>query len=217
MTDTVLSIPYRVRVKICGITRPQDALAVVNAGADAIGLIFYEKSPRYVTIDTARLIMKTIPPFITIVGLFVDAKKDEINTVLDNIPLDILQFHGDESDEQCQQYSRPYIKAVRMREQIKFDNLAEQYQGASALLLDTYIKDARGGTGVVFDWLMIPPERNKPIILAGGLTPENVREAITQVRPYAVDVSGGVETGKGIKDAGKITAFMKEVTGTQNE
>jgi phosphoribosylanthranilate isomerase len=161
--------------------------------------------------------MKTIPPFITIVGLFVDAKKDEINTVLDNIPLDILQFHGDESDEQCQQYSRPYIKAVRMREQIKFDNLAEQYQGASALLLDTYIKDARGGTGVVFDWLMIPPERNKPIILAGGLTPENVREAITQVRPYAVDVSGGVETGKGIKDAGKITAFMKEVTGTQNE
>jgi phosphoribosylanthranilate isomerase len=193
-----------------------DALAAANAGADAIGLIFYKKSPRYVTIDTARLIVKTIPPFVTIVGLFVDAKKDEINTVLDNIPLDILQFHGDESDEQCQQYSRPYIKAVRMREQIKFDSLAEQYQGASALLLDTYVKDAQGGTGVVFDWLMIPPERNKPIILAGGLTSENVREAITQVRPYGVDVSGGVETGKGIKDAVKITAFMKEATGTQN-
>jgi len=217
MTDTVLLIPSRIRVKICGITRPQDALAAVNTGADAVGLIFYEKSPRYVTIDTARLIVKTIPPFVTIVGLFVDAKKDEINTVLDNIPLDILQFHGDESDEQCQQYSRPYIKAVRMWEQIKLDDVAEQYSGASALLLDTYIKDARGGTGIVFDWLMIPPERNKPIILAGGLTPENVREAITQVRPYGVDVSGGVETRKGIKDAAKIAAFMKEVTDAQNE
>jgi phosphoribosylanthranilate isomerase len=217
MTDTDLSIPSRVRVKICGITRPQDALAAANAGTDAIGLIFYEKSPRYVTIDSARLIVKTIPPFVTIVGLFVDAMKDEINTVLDNIPLDILQFHGDESDEQCQQYSRPYIKAVRMREQIKLDDVADQYSGASALLLDTYVKDARGGTGIVFDWLMIPPERNKPIILAGGLTPENVREAITQVKPYGVDVSGGVETGKGIKDAGKIAAFMKEVTDAQNE
>ena len=148
MTGTVSSLPSRVRVKICGITRPQDALAAANAGADAIGLVFYEKSPRYVTIDTARLIVKTIPPFVTIVGLFVDAKKDEINTVLDNIPLDILQFHGDESDEQCQQYSRPYIKAVRMREQIKLDDVADQYSGASALLLDTYIKDARGGTGI---------------------------------------------------------------------
>ena len=217
MTNTVLSNPSRVRVKICGITRLQDALAAVNTGADAVGLIFYEKSPRYVTIDTARLIVKTIPPFVTIVGLFVDARKDEIKTVLDNIPLDILQFHGDESDEQCQQYSRPYIKAVRMWEQIKLDDVAEQYSGASALLLDTYIKDARGGTGIVFDWLMIPPERNKPIILAGGLTPENVREAITQVRPYGVDVSGGVETRKGIKDAAKIAAFMKEVTDAQNE
>ena len=217
MTGSDLNNLTRTRVKICGITRSQDALAAAYAGADAIGLVFYEKSLRHVTVDSAKAIVKAIPPFVTIVGLFVGAGKDKIRAVLENIPIDILQFHGDESDEQCQQYGRPYIKAIRVREQLELDDLLNRYPGASALLLDSYVQGTRGGTGIAFDWSIVPPVCNKPIILAGGLTPANVRRAITQVKPYGVDVSGGVETGKGIKDAGKIAAFMQEVTNAQDE
>lgn len=217
MTDSELIEHMRTRIKICGITRTQDAIAAAYAGADAIGLVFYEKSPRYVTIEDAGSIVCNIPPFVSIVGLFVDAREDDVNAVLDSVPIDILQFHGDETDEQCRRYPRPYIKAIRIRQQHALDDVANRYPGASALLLDSFVKDIRGGTGVVFDWSMVPPERSKPVILAGGLTPENVRHAVAKVKPYGVDVSGGVETNKGIKDAGKIAAFIKEVTDAQGE
>lgn len=201
----------RVRVKICGITRPQDALAAARLGADAIGLVFYPDSPRAVTIETAKAIIKVLPPFITKTGLFVNATPDEIHKVLDAIDLDVLQFHGNEEPEQCAGYPKPFIKAVRMQDNVDLNTAARRYADASALLLDTYVEGLHGGTGQVFDWSRIPANTNKPLILAGGLTPANVAAAIRQVRPYAVDVSGGVESAKGIKDAGKITEFIREV------
>ncbi|HUE94262.1 phosphoribosylanthranilate isomerase [Pseudomonas sp.] len=200
-----------VRSKICGITRIEDALSAAEAGADAIGLVFYAKSPRAVSVQQARAIIAALPPFVTTVGLFVDASRQELDEILAAVPLDLLQFHGDESPAFCEALQRPYIKALRVK---PGDDLAAQvaaYGQASGVLLDTYVPGIPGGTGEAFDWSLVPQGLSKPIILAGGLVAENVAAAIRQVRPYAVDVSGGVEASKGIKDAEKIRAFMRAV------
>lgn len=201
----------RTRVKICGITRPQDALAAAQAGADAIGLVFYPHSPRAVEIDQAREIVASLPPFVTTVGLFVDADAARIRQVLDSVPLDLLQFHGDESPADCRGYGRPYLKALRMREAADVLATARQYHDAAGLLLDTYKADQPGGTGEKFDWRRVPARLTIPVVLAGGLSPDNVAEAIVTAQPFGVDVSGGVEAQKGIKDVYKIRSFIAEV------
>lgn len=200
----------RTRIKICGITNLDDAKLAIEAGADAIGLVFYEKSPRYVAINTADHIIRNSDPFINFVGLFVDADESYIKKVVDRVAIDTLQFHGQESELACALYNRPYIKAIRMSENINLSEQCEKYSSASALLLDTYVKGLPGGTGKSFDWNLIPNDLNKPIILAGGLDETNVKSAISQVQPYAVDVSGGVESEKGIKDPVKIKNFISE-------
>lgn len=201
----------RTRVKICGITRAQDAIKAVEFGADAIGLVFYGKSPRAVSIDDARAIIQKIPPFVSVVGLFVDPSPKDVAAVLHRVSLDLLQFHGDELPSECSAYGKPYIKAIKMREGDDIAAQVAQFASARGILLDTYDPKVPGGTGRVFDWSKIPKGLDKPIILAGGLTPENVWQAITKVRPFAVDVSGGVEADKGIKDVEKIAAFMRGV------
>ncbi|AKF52399.1 MULTISPECIES: phosphoribosylanthranilate isomerase [Pseudomonas] len=203
-----------VRSKICGITRIEDALAAAEAGADAIGLVFYPKSPRAVTVLQARAIIAALPPFITTVGLFVNASRCELNETLDAVALDMLQFHGDETPEECDGYHRPYIKALRVKAGDDIAGVCRTYRNARGVLLDTYVEGVPGGTGETFDWALIPDDLDKPVILAGGLTSANVAQAIAQVRPYAVDVSGGVEKSKGIKDREKILAFMSAVHGT---
>lgn len=202
-----------VRSKICGITRVEDALAAAAAGADAIGLVFYAKSPRAVSVLQAQQIIAALPPFVTTVGLFVDIARAELQQILADVPLDLLQFHGDESLAQCEGYGRPYIKALRVRPADDLVALMGQYPSASGILLDTYVEGVPGGTGLAFDWSLVPQHLPKPVILAGGLTPENVAAAIAAVKPYAVDVSGGVEASKGIKDADKVHAFIREVRG----
>ncbi|MCJ2372275.1 phosphoribosylanthranilate isomerase [Pseudomonas sp. RGM 3321] len=203
-----------VRSKICGITRIEDALAAAEAGADAIGLVFYPKSPRAVTVLQARAIIAALPPFITTVGLFVNASRCELNETLDAVALDMLQFHGDETPDECDGYHRPYIKALRVKAGDDIAQVCRTYRNARGVLLDTYVEGVPGGTGETFDWTLIPDDLDKPVILAGGLTSANVAQAIAQVRPYAVDVSGGVEKSKGIKDREKILAFMSAVHGT---
>jgi phosphoribosylanthranilate isomerase len=200
----------RTRVKICGITNLEDANVSVLAGADAIGLVFYEKSPRNVSISTARQITNQLSPFINCVGLFVDADEGYIRKVLEQVPIDTLQFHGQETEQACALFNRPYIKAIRMNEDICLSDEVKKYHSARALLLDSYVKGVPGGTGASFDWRIIPKELSKPLILAGGLNESNVKNAISQVHPYAVDVSGGVEREKGIKDASKIKKFISE-------
>ncbi|WP_312936526.1 phosphoribosylanthranilate isomerase [Pseudomonas sp.] len=200
-----------VRSKICGITRVEDALAAAHAGADAIGLVFYAKSPRAVSVEQARAIIRALPPFVSTVGLFVNASRCELGEILDAVPLDLLQFHGDETPEQCDGHGRPWMKALRVRPGDDLEAACQRYAGASALLLDAYVAGVPGGTGQTFDWSLIPAQLSKPVVLAGGLSPANVAEAITRVKPWAVDVSGGVEQGKGIKDAGKIQAFLQAV------
>ncbi|UMZ14069.1 phosphoribosylanthranilate isomerase [Pseudomonas sp. MPFS] len=200
-----------VRSKICGITRIEDALAAVAAGADAIGLVFYAKSPRAVSVQQARAIIGALPPFVTTVGLFVNASRCELGEILDAVPLDLLQFHGDESAADCEGYHRPYIKALRVKAGDDIAAACLAYPRASGILLDTYVEGVPGGTGEAFDWSLVPQGLSKPIILAGGLSAQNVASAIAQVRPYAVDVSGGVERSKGIKDHAKIQAFLQAV------
>lgn len=201
--------PSRTRVKICGITRIEDALLATQLGADALGLVFYAPSPRAVQITQAQEIVQALPPFVTTVGLFVNAGVAEVQATLQAVPLDLLQFHGEESPEYCAQFNRPYIKAIRMQASTDLVQLAREYATAQALLLDTYVAGVQGGTGIAFDWQQVPHEFSKPLILAGGLNPDNVQAAISQVRPYAVDVSGGVEASKGIKDPEKLIAFMR--------
>lgn len=201
----------RTRVKICGITRPEDAAIAVKYGADAIGLVFYAPSPRNVSIDRAAEIVASLPPYVSTVGLFVNASPKEIEAVLKCVYLDCLQFHGDETPTDCAQINMPYYKAVRVKSDTNLLQYAAEYRQAKALLLDTYSEQAVGGTGQVFDWGLIPKHLDVPVILAGGLTVDNVAKAIMQVRPYAVDVSGGVESSKGIKDETKIASFMREV------
>lgn len=201
----------RIRVKICGITRLEDALDAVAQGADAIGLVFYEGSPRNVTISQAAEIVNQIPAFVSTVGLFVNAESSFIREVISKVKLDLLQFHGDETASECAAFSHPFIKAIRVKSDTNLVQYAEDFSAAKALLLDTYAEGVAGGTGQVFDWNLIPKELAKPVILAGGLTADNVARAISLVNPYAVDVSGGVEASKGIKDVAKIAAFMQQV------
>lgn len=206
----------RTRVKICGITRIEDALAAVQSGADAIGLVFYPQSPRAVSIEAAREICAALPPFVATVGLFVDAEPAAVHSILRTVPLDLLQFHGAESPQYCAQFARPFLKALRMRDSTDIAEVRMQYDAARALLLDTYRPGVPGGTGEVFDWERVPPELAGAIVLAGGLNADNVGMAIAQARPYAVDVSGGVESAPGIKDARRIEAFIDAVGRADN-
>jgi phosphoribosylanthranilate isomerase len=201
----------RTRIKICGITRPEDALAAARAGADAIGLVFYPKSPRAVTIEQAQAVCSVLPPFVTTVALFVDAEHFAVQDVLNAVPVDLLQFHGAESPTECAAFGRPFIKAIRMRDDVDLAQTAADYTAGRGLLLDAWSPTEAGGTGEVFDWGRVPRDLDSPIILAGGLHPANVAEAVRATRPYAVDVSSGVEASKGIKDADKITAFIQAV------
>lgn len=206
-----MSLNLRTRVKICGITSVEDALMVVAQGCDAIGLVFYAPSPRYVLPEQAAMIVAALPPFITAVGLFVDATQNEIQSVLATVDLDCLQFHGNETPEQCRVYGLQYMKAIRVQPDTNLLQYEIDFYDAKALLLDAYVEGLVGGTGQAFDWNLIPKTLVKPIVLAGGLTADNVALAIKQTSPYAVDVSGGVEKAKGIKDAAKVAAFMKEI------
>lgn len=200
----------KTRIKVCGVTSVEEALEAVNAGADALGLVFYAPSKRFVTVRKAREIATAIPPFITLVGLFVDAEESVIREVLDQVPLDLLQFHGNETDQECERWRRRYIKALRVRPGTSVEESAAAYPGACGLLLDSYRKGIPGGTGEAFDWQLIPDSLDKPVILAGGLNPENVSQAIEQVAPFAVDVSSGVENDRG-KDPEKMKAFVEAV------
>lgn len=199
------------RIKICGLTREQDVLAVADSGADAFGLVFYDKSPRHVAIQQAAKLVRAAPPFVTVVGLFVNPTVEYVREVLAKVPLDVLQFHGEESPEFCGQFGRPYLKAIRVKAGVDLVECAARYADAQGLLLDAYVEGTQGGTGESFDWALIPSKLSLPVILSGGLHAGNVAEAIKQVRPYAVDVSSGVEASKGIKDAAKVAAFIKEV------
>lgn len=199
------------RVKICGITRNEDALACAHAGADAIGLVFYPPSPRHVSVAQAAAIACVLPPFVTTVGLFVNPTASEVAAVLRDLRLDVLQFHGDEPADFCASFGVPYLKAVRVKAGVDLVQYAFRYREAQGLLLDAYVEGTPGGTGQAFDWGLIPAELPLPVILSGGLEPGNVAEAIKRVQPWAVDVSSGVEAAKGLKDAAKIAAFMKGV------
>ena len=197
-----------VRVKICGITRLQDLHAACDAGADALGFVFYEKSPRHLGIASAAALLRELPPFVQSVGLFVNAEPAFIESVLQAVPLDLLQFHGDETPADCARFGRPYIKAVRVNRETDLLKCAADFDAACGLLLDAWVPGVPGGTGERFDWTLIPANLPKPVILSGGLTPGNVAEAVQRVRPWAVDVSSGVEVSKGIKDAHKIAQFI---------
>ncbi len=206
--------PARVRVKICGITSVEAAQVVANAGADCIGLVFYEKSPRNVSIEKAAEICKSLPPFVTCVGLFMDPSTKFVETVLANVGLDLLQFHGSEKPEFCQSFPRPYIKAIGMvgiDTEDDFKLIADQYTDAKGFLVDSHATGKAGGTGKTFDWSHIPQNYAKPIILAGGLNPNNVADAMQACDVYGIDLSSGVESQPGIKDEQKITQLMKEV------
>ncbi|MDC0430457.1 phosphoribosylanthranilate isomerase [Candidatus Thioglobus sp.] len=198
------------KIKICGFTQAQNARDASLLGIDAIGLVFYDKSPRYVEIQRALEIVQALPPFINRVGLFVNADSYFIDEVLCEVPLDTLQFHGDETPQECQQYGLPFMKALRVNEQTNIPKLAQDYHQANGLLLDAYNSTTYGGTGESFDWSLAKVELDLPIILAGGLNPETVGKAIQQVSPYAVDVSSGVESSKGIKDLQKIQQFIQQ-------
>ncbi len=200
-----------VKIKICGFTDAENAQQAALTGIDAIGLNFYAKSPRHVNIDSAREIVAALPPFVNKVGLFVNANPSLIDEVLCEVALDTLQFHGDESPSDCAQYEMPFIKAIRVSPEVDLIKTANEYSQAGALLLDTYQSDFYGGSGKSFDWSLAKIELDLPIILAGGLTPDNVSAAIDIVQPYAVDVSSGVESAKGFKDIDKIRAFISNV------
>jgi phosphoribosylanthranilate isomerase len=198
-------------VKICGVTRVEDGLAAAHAGAHAVGLVFHADSPRCVDVERAREVAERLPPFVTVVGLFVDPQPDDVRHVLREVPLHLLQFHGDEAPEFCGGFGLPYIKACRVAAGTDLLQYAAFHRFAKGLLLDAFVADAHGGTGRSFDWGLIPRDLPLPVVLAGGLTPANVAEAVRAVRPWAVDVSSGVEREKGIKDAAKIAAFMRGV------
>jgi phosphoribosylanthranilate isomerase len=200
----------KVRIKICGLTRNQDVQVAVAEGADALGFVLYAPSPRAVTAEQAASLIKHAPAFVTTVALFVDESAEEIYRALDVCSFDLLQFHGDESPEFCRQFNRPYMKAIRVRSAEDIHRAVQQYPDTKALLLDAYVENLPGGTGQAFDWRLIP-ELSIPWVLAGGLNANNVADAVNQVKPFAVDVSGGVEASKGIKDVQKIKDFISEV------
>jgi phosphoribosylanthranilate isomerase len=199
------------KIKICGFTNAQNANQAAMLGIDAIGLVFYDQSLRNVGVETALQIVNALPPFINRVGLFVNADSSFIDEVLCEVPLDTLQFHGDESAAECRQYAMPFIKALRVNQETNIIKMAEEYHQASGLLLDAFNKDTYGGTGESFDWSLAKVDIELPIILAGGLNPNTVADAVSQVNPYAVDVSSGVESELGIKDIDKIRKFIQRV------
>jgi len=201
----------RTRVKICGFTQVQDAVDAANLGVDAIGLVFYPPSPRNVSIEKAVEIVKALPAFVTVVALFVDETEAQIREVLNNVAIDCIQFHGDETVQQCRLYNKPYMKAIRMRPELDVMALAEEYNDASAILLDAYHPGIKGGSGSKFDWDLIPNNCSLPVILAGGLQVDNAKQAVQSVKPYALDVSSGVESSKGIKDVAKMAAFIQAI------
>ncbi len=201
----------RTRVKICGITRVEDALAAARAGVDAIGLVFYPASPRCVDVSQAQAICNALPPFVSVVGLFVNPARAEVGAIITAVPVDLLQFHGNEPADCCMGFARPYIKAIGMQAGIDPLDVMAAHPQASGFLLDAYQPDTHGGGGAVFDWNQVPAQCDRPLILAGGLTPENVAGAIERLGPFAVDVSSGVEQRKGIKSEAKIQAFMRGV------
>lgn len=200
----------RTRIKICGLTRPEDVRAAVSAGADAVGFVFYPPSPRHVSPEQAARLAELLPPFVTAVGLFVNASRDFISGVLSTVPLQLLQFHGDESEADCSCHGLPWIRAARMRPGVDLLEFASSHPRARGILLDAFV-DGYGGGGRTFDWSLIPAGFDRPLILSGGLDSGNVEEAVRRVRPWAVDVSSGVEAAKGIKDAEKIAAFIAGV------
>lgn len=201
------------RVKICGITRIEDALTAIRLGANAIGFIFWDKSARYIDPKEARKIVMALPPFVTVVGVYVNPSSEWVEETRSIAGLNLLQFHGDELPEFCSQFPLPYIKAVRIRSGIDLLQYAAQYSSSNGLLLDSYVEGVPGGTGRTFEWSLIPENLSLPLIVSGGLDAKNVCEAIRKAKPWAVDVSSGVEITKGIKDADKIAAFM---TGVRN-
>lgn len=198
------------RIKICGLTRLEDLQVAIDCGADAIGLVFYPPSPRHVDLPTAAQLARAVPPFVSIVGLFVNADPALIRETLAALPIHLLQFHGDEDEAYCRQFDRPYMKAARVKPGMDLVQYAAAFPSAQAILLDAFV-DGYGGGGKVFDWSLVPPGLGKPIVLSGGLDAGNVGAALRRVRPAAVDVSSGVEAAKGIKDAGKIRAFVAAV------
>lgn len=210
-------IIMRTRIKFCGITRPEDAEFAARLGVDAIGLVFYPPSPRTIDINLAIKIVNVLPPFVTVAGLFVDATHEAISRILDNVNLHILQFHGTENQSQCERYDRPYYKALRIKPDANVKQMINEYPTASGILLDTYRKGIPGGTGESFDWSIVPAQSTKPIILAGGLNAENIENAILQTKPYAIDVSGGIEAEKGIKDPQKMNAVVKGVNNADKQ
>lgn len=195
------------RIKICGLTRGEDVRAAVDAGADALGFVFYPPSPRFVDLDRAAQLACLAPPFVSVVGLFVNAGPRQVFETLSAVPLDVLQFHGDEDEAYCRQFERPYVKAARMKPGFDLLQYASAFPSARAILADAFVEDYGGG-GKAFDWALIPSGLQKPLILSGGLDAGNVGEAIVRMRPAAVDVSSGVEVAKGIKDAARIRAFI---------
>jgi len=199
------------RIKICGITRVEDARAAVAAGADAIGLVFYGRSPRAVSVEQAADIVAVVPPFVTVVALFVDEPAENITRIIDCVPIDLLQFHGEESPQFCQQFKRPWIKALRMKPGTDVVAASQPFSSARGLLLDSWVDGVPGGTGQTFDWRLAATDMPLPVVLAGGLNEHNVGEAIVALRPAAVDVSGGVEVSAGIKDAAGIERFVAAV------
>ncbi|MGB1949357.1 MAG: phosphoribosylanthranilate isomerase [Marinobacter sp.] len=201
----------KTRIKICGITRPDDVQAAAHAGADSLGFVFYEPSPRNVSPATAAALVAATPAFVGTTGLFVNPPRAWVEQVLATVPLDLLQFHGDETAEFCASFGRRWIKAVRVRQQGDIETAFEHFRGASGLLVDAWDPERYGGTGKRFNWSLIPDNRPMPLILAGGLASDNVASAVEQVRPWAVDVSGGVESSKGVKDRAKISDFINEV------
>lgn len=201
----------RTRIKICGFTRVDQLLQATHLGVDAVGLVFYPPSPRNVGIEQAQALCRTVPPFVSVVGLFVDAPAEQVREILQQVPLTLLQFHGDETPAYCQQFGLPYIKAVRVKPGLDLLQYATDFASARGLLLDAYVAGVPGGTGESFDWTLIPADLPLPVVLSGGLAPENVAEAISRVHPWAVDVSSGVEQGKGNKDLARMAAFIDGV------
>ena len=200
----------RTRIKICGLTREQDVDDAVEAGADAIGFVFYANSPRHVDVARAAELARRLPPFVTPVGLFVNAEADHIAHAILAIPTLLLQFHGDETPAACQAPGRPYLRAARMAPGFDLLKFSASYPDAQAILLDAHV-DGYGGAGKVFDWSLIPRDVSHPLVLSGGLHAENVIEGILRVRPWAVDVSSGVELAKGVKDAAAMRRFCEQV------
>lgn len=198
----------RTRVKICGITKKKDALFASNLGVDALGFVFYKDSPRYIDPIDAGKIISCLHPFVLRVGLFVNNDAEFVTDSIIKSKINFLQFHGDESEEYCNQFNLPYIKAISMKEDINLLECCKDYESASALLLDTFSKKLKGGTGTVFDWKKIPRKLSLPLIIAGGLNSENIKSLIKTVNPFCVDVSGGVESRKGEKDEEKMKEFM---------